>query len=104
MFEDYESAKVLLAAGANPWLVGNKGKLPAFMLTQPTKDAANEPARQQLLEMVKQQSATWPPPSPEDVREGFLRSGWPTAAMQESGFVASEEALKSMQLVDAAQR
>ncbi len=101
-FQDFRSAEVLLKAGANPWLVGNKGKLPAALLTAEAKESADEPQRLKLLEMVRAQSTIWPPPSPEEVRQGFLHGEWPDAAMKEAGFVATPEAMKSMNLVNQA--
>ncbi len=104
MFQDFRSAEVLLKAGANPWQVGNKGALPAAMLTKPAEQSCDEPHRLKLLEMVQARSPIWPPPAPAEVIKGFLHSDWPNAAMKEAGFVATEPAMASMRLADRAQK
>ncbi|MDY7098990.1 MAG: ankyrin repeat domain-containing protein [Pseudomonadota bacterium] len=95
-FGDYVSAEALMAGGANPWLVANKGSLPAAMLQEPAKNARQEPVRQRLLEKARAQSVSWPPPATAEIVSKFASGEWPTEEMQAKGFVASPGALKTI--------
>ncbi|MGB3471668.1 MAG: ankyrin repeat domain-containing protein [Erythrobacter sp.] len=95
-FGDYRSAEALMAGGANPWLVSNKGALPATRLMEPAKDKAQEPIRLRLLEQARAKAPSWPPPAQEEIVAKFASGEWPTAAMKAAGFVASPGALKSI--------
>ncbi|MEM7701886.1 MAG: ankyrin repeat domain-containing protein [Pseudomonadota bacterium] len=103
-FGDYASAKVLMEGGANPWLVSNKGSLPAARLMTSAKDADQEPVRQALLGKARAKALAWPPPSTDEIVAKFTSGEWPTQAMQQAGFVASPGAMKSMNQVVASQR
>lgn len=98
-FEDYESAQALIEGGANPWLVSNKGALPAARLMEPSRDEKQEPLRRALLDQVKAKAASWPPPSTQEIVEKFASGQWPTPAMEQAGFVASPGAVKSIKQV-----
>ena len=95
-FGDYRSAEALMAGGANPWLVSNKGSLPAAKLMEPAKDKAQEPIRQRLLDLAKAKAPSWPPPAQEEIVAKFASGEWPNEAMKAAGFVASPGALKSI--------
>ena len=97
MTGNWEAAQVLMDAGANPWLVGNKGVLPAYRIY------ANEPQgsdavriRDDLLARVRADAPFWPPPNAAEVSRNFLDGTWPTEAMRANGFEASEGAMRSM--------
>ncbi len=98
-FEDYRSAEVLMQAGANPWLVGNKGSLPAAMLMQPADDPDQDAIRERLLAMARDKAPAWPPPDQSEIVRQFANGAWPTEAMRAAGFVASPEALASIRQV-----
>ncbi len=95
-FGDFRFAEALISGGANPWLVGHKGLLPAAMLQNPGSDPAQEPIRKRLLAMVETAAPPCPPPSPTEIFDKFANGSWPGAAMRNAGFIASEEALASI--------
>ena len=95
-FGDYRSATALMAGGANPWLVANKGALPAAMLMESADDEAQEPIRQRLVEQVKAKAPSWPPPPQTEIVAKFSSGEWPTPAMEAAGFIASPGALKTI--------
>ena len=95
-FADYRSAEILMRAGANPWQVANKGTLPAALLVSPAKEGGDEIIRQRLLEQLRANAPSWPPPSATEVTRNVLAGSWPTPAMQERGFAVTEQALESM--------
>lgn len=98
-FGDYRSAEALMAGGANPWLVANKGVLPAASLLAPAKDTAQEPLRRALLERVQARAPQWPPPPQAEIVAKFSTGEWPTAAMRAAGFDASPGALQTIRQV-----
>jgi hypothetical protein len=98
-FGDYRSAEALIAGGANPWLVANKGALPAAMLMAPAKEAEHEPLRRALLARVQARSPQWPPPPQAEIVAKFSTGEWPTLAMQAAGFDASPGALQTIRQV-----
>ena len=102
LFADYRSAEELLRAGANPWQVANKGVLPARLLVEPVKDGGDEALRQRLVSRVRENAPIWPPPPASEVRDKVLGKDWPTAAMAESGFAVTPQAMSSMQLAQRA--
>lgn len=99
MFGDYPSAEELMRAGANPWQVANKGKLPAAMLLTPSGNPQHETIRERLLAAARKQAPVWPPPGTSEIVRQFAVGAWPTPAMREAGFVASPQALASIQQV-----
>lgn len=98
-FGDYRSAEALIAGGANPWLVANKGALPAAMLQDPAKDPEQEPLRKALAERVAAKAPVWPPPAQAEIVAKFAAGEWPTAAMKAAGFDASPGALTTIRQV-----
>ncbi len=99
MFGDYRSAKELMRAGANPWQVANKGRLPAAMLMKSAKDANQEPLREKLVEMARKQAPFWPPPGEAEIVRQFANGAWPTEPMRKAGFTAPPQALASIRQV-----
>ena len=95
-FGDFRSAEILMQGGANPWLVANKGALPAAMLMEPVEDAAQDAIRARLQEQVKAKAPSWPPPQEREIVAKFASGEWPTQTMQAAGFVASPGALKTI--------
>ena len=98
-FGDYRSAEALLAGGANPWLVANKGALPAAMLMEPAKEADQEPLRRALLARVDASAPQWPPPPQSEIVARFAAGEWPTPAMRAARFDASPGALQTIRQV-----
>lgn len=98
-FGDYRSAEALMAGGANPWLVANKGALPAAMLMEPAKKADQEPLRRALLARVEASAPQWPPPPQSEIVARFASGEWPTPAMRAAGFDASPGALQTIRQV-----
>jgi hypothetical protein len=103
MFGDYLSADELMHAGANPWQVANKGRLPAAMLLTPASNPQHEAIRERLLAAAHKQAPVWPPPGQSEIVRQFVAGAWPTPAMREAGFVASPQALASMRQVAKAE-
>ena len=98
-FGDYRSARALMEGGANPWLVSNKGELPAAILQEEAQDKGQDPIRQQLLDRARRNAPSWPPPDRAEIVRQFASGAWPTDAMRSAGFIASEGALQSIRLV-----
>ena len=98
-FGDYRSAEALIAGGANPWKVANKGALPAAMLMDAANDAEQEPLRRALLARVEAQAPVWPPPPQSEIVARFASGEWPTPAMTAAGFDASPGALTTIRQV-----
>ena len=96
LYGDYTAAEMLIRAGANPWQVGNQGKLPAATLARPVDDSPNEVIRRRLAEQAKRPGLPWPPPPREEVQTRFAAGQWPTQEMKAQGFVASDGAMRSM--------
>ena len=99
MFGDYPSAEELMRAGANPWQIANKGRLPAAMLLTAAANPAHEAIRERLLTAARAQAPVWPPPGTNEILRQFAVGAWPTPAMREAGFVASPQALASIRQV-----
>ena len=99
-FGDWASAKVLMDAGANPWQVSNKGMLPAFrLLNASVQRRRDRDLRDELLVRVQDGAPIWPPPPPMDVIRNVRIGAWPTDAMQRAGFVVTDSALRSINMV-----
>jgi len=98
-FGDYRSAEALIAGGANPWLVANKGALPAAMLLEPAKEPDHEPLRRALLARIEASAPQWPPPPQSEIIARFASGEWPTPAMRAAGFDASPGALQTIRQV-----
>lgn len=98
-FGDYRTAGELMRAGANPWQVANKGRLPAAMLMQPADNPQDEPLREKLLAAAREKAIIWPPPGEAEIVRQFANGAWPTEPMRQAGFVASPPALSSIRQV-----
>lgn len=98
-FGDYPSAEELLRAGANPWQIANKGRLPAAMLLAPAANPQHEAIRERLLAAARTRAPLWPPPGTSEIVQQFATGAWPTPAMRDAGFVASPQALASIRQV-----
>jgi Ankyrin repeats (3 copies) len=89
--ENYQIAELLIAKGANPWLVSGAGAMPVQQITEPLiiEDKVEDAARARLAEKLRVDAKTkglpWPPPKFADVRRLVLAGGWPTTAMSKAG-------------------
>lgn len=94
---NWDAAKVLMDAGANPWQVGIKGALPAYWIyTSEPRGRSAKRIHDDLLGRVRAQAPIWPPPNSAEVSRNFLDGTWPTADMRVAGFEAGEGAMRSM--------
>lgn len=88
-----------MAGGANPWLVSNRGALPAALLMRPATDEIQGAIREALLEEARLSAPFWPPPSRDEIVANFASGEWPTPSMEAAGFVASPAALRTIRQV-----
>lgn len=97
---NWQAAKILMENGANPWQAANKGALPASLFFhQTTGNAADEAIRLQLAEQAKRPGLPWPPPTVRETQDKIHSGEWPTAAMEQAGFVVTPEARRSVEMV-----
>ncbi|MEL6465184.1 MAG: hypothetical protein AAFQ58_09470 [Pseudomonadota bacterium] len=99
-FGDWNSAKALMDAGANPWQVSHKGVLPAFRLMNASVQGGQDRSiRNELLERVEAGAPIWPPPPPADVIQNVKDGLWPSAAMRQAGFTLTDGAVRSIEMI-----